>query len=567
MCSTRLAEREQSLDINKQEIRSEVPRSSSTNPDDQDSDDEGSVELECRENLDENIEAFDSSEDEDIESRVFPQQRFSPAITAGFSQRSLTPDVSKAKYSPIPFTRRARTPDVLSKAGPNNTTVRSKAPSREHESRKQTHRVVEPTFRRQLSDESLGADGDTFVRPTSAPSTKSSSPGLTISGNFKPKGSVFRPKSSRHQILPRGLVVSTNGGFSRVGSNGNMNPSTGHSLAQPRGISDSDQSPFTNQSSNVGSPVLPIRPNVQYDKSHSQSFSNTLHYQTQTKSPLSSPTRKSSLKPIAPLPTGVLSTSTGISNFLKTAKPTGTSRIIPLGPKPFGASAALQGMAQNAPISSSQDGWPALRPRVGTNSIEGSVATSSVVQVGTQGQTQIKPVQIVPSLPGQSISGTVFQSMPSQMFKPLISPPLGVTRSTFHFSSPVISTGVGKSSTLATQVNVAHSDSSRPLPSPHSGQEATIRLAESSNHLTTSLGSETAVQVVSGKTNTSMSTHNRAESQSDFNSTKLVKETGKATPETAAAAAASFGQGHDRTDMGAQQKTILKRFINDGMEE
>lgn len=558
MCSTRLAEREQSLDLNKQETQLEVPRSSSTNPEDQDSDDEGSVELECRENLDENEEAFDSSDDEDIESRVFPQQRYSPAITTGFNQRSLTPDVSKAKYSPIPFTRRARTPDVFSKAGSNSTTVRSKTPSREHDYRKQTHRVVEPTFRRQLSDDSVeGAECDTFVRPTTAPSTKSSSPGLTISGNFKPKGSVFRPKSSRHQIMPRVPGVSTNGGFSRVGSSGVVNFSTAHSSAPLRGISDADQSSVTNLSSNAGSPMLPIRPNVQFDKTHPQSFSNTLHYQAQTKSPLSSPTRKTALKPIAPQPSGVLSTSTGITNFMKTAKPSGTSRVI-LGSKPFGASAALQGMAQNLPISSSQDGWPVVLPRVGTNSNECSVATSSVVPVGTQGQTQIRPLQIVPSVQGQSISGNVFHSMAPQMFKPLMSPPLGVTRSTFHFSSPVISTGVGKSSTHGT--NVARSESSRPLSSPQPGQDAT-RLAQNPNPLPLP-GTETTVQAVSVNSNTSMSSHN-VDSLPDSHSTKLAKDIGKGALETAVVA----GQGHDRNETSAQQKTILKRFINDGMEE
>ncbi|XP_031564265.1 protein capicua homolog isoform X2 [Actinia tenebrosa] len=556
MCSTRLAEREQKLDINKQETRSEVPCSSSTNPDEhaQDSDDEGSVELECRENLDANEGAFDSSDDEDIESRVFPQQRFSPAVTAGFNQRSLTPDVSKAKYSPIPFTRRARTPDVLSKAGSNGTTVRSKTPSREHDSRKQTHRVVEPTFRRQLSgDSEKSADCDTFVRPTTAPSTKSSSPGLTISGNFKPKGSVFRPKSSRHQILARGPGVLSNGGFSKAGSSGVLNSSAVHSTAQPRGVPDNDQGSV----SNAGSSMLPIRPNVQSDKTHSQSFSNNLQHQATNKSPLSSPTRKTQLKPIAPLPGGVSSTSTAITNFLKTAKPKGTSRIIPLGTKPFGASAALQGMVQNLPINYSQDGWPVVLPRVGTNSSEGSVATSSVVPVGTQGQTQIRPLQIVPSVQGQSYSGTVFQSMAPQMFKPLMSPTLGVTRSTFHFSSPVISTGVEKSSTLDTQVNVSRSDSSRQLSSPNSGLDAT-GIAQNPNHLA-STGTETTVEGVGGNSSKSMSTH--VDAQPDVDSPKQIKETGTALLETGA------GQGHDRTETSSQQKTILKRFVNDGMEE
>ncbi|XP_032231114.2 protein capicua homolog isoform X2 [Nematostella vectensis] len=158
---------------------------------------EDDVELECRENMDENEES-ETSDNEDIPSKAFPQQKFTS--TPHFQRRSLTPDVGKNCYSPVPFTaRRAKTPDVysVSRMETWNRSVKHQGVDQGEDS--STHRVVEPSFRapkpaskRQQS--SIDTSSSTFARPMAAPSIKCSSPGLTISGSFKPKGSVFKPK-------------------------------------------------------------------------------------------------------------------------------------------------------------------------------------------------------------------------------------------------------------------------------------------------------------------------------------------------------------------------------------
>ena len=104
MCTNRLAERESRPDEgassskeltssqnNKEEIKS---GESST-----ESDDEVSLELECRENIDEEDVESVILEDEDLESKVFPQQRFSPLLTPKTltSKRSRTPDLGKVR--------------------------------------------------------------------------------------------------------------------------------------------------------------------------------------------------------------------------------------------------------------------------------------------------------------------------------------------------------------------------------------------------------------------------------------------------------------------------------------
>lgn len=429
MCSTRLNE-EQSDWSSQQTVKTS---------DQQDSDEEGSVELECRENMDENEEAFDSSDEEDIERRVFPQQRVSPC---GFARRSLTPDVGKIKYSPIPFTRRARTPEVSSSLG---TGLQAKTKS---SYQRQIHTLVEPTFRTPKVDDKT-AEMDTFARPLPAPSVKSSSPGLTISGSFTPKGSVFRPK--RH--LTKTADINQASTYSVIKP---VHPSFQH----PRVVAETLQQ-------------------------HMVDSLNTGHHDS---APLPNPpqtslTLKSHLKPIAPLP------------FIRGPK-AGT-------PKHYVASSALQGIAQQLP--SPKEVRPVMLPKVSCS--EGGVMMSSF------GSTSPSPV---------GVTGV-------QLFKPLLSPPLvspsslAVTTSTFHFSSPVISLGVGKSTSQASPVVSPRADSMKCVP-----------------------------HVVSpGRTIEGLVAQPWKKMESDH---PMLTES---------CSSKSDGEGEHGGD---KNETILKRFVNDGME-
>lgn len=221
MCTNRLAERESRPDEgassskeltssqnNKEEIKS---GESST-----ESDDEVSLELECRENIDEEDVESVILEDEDLESKVFPQQRFSPLLTPKTltSKRSRTPDLGKVRHSPIPFSsRRAITPDMCHLArtvqsGPNNfkaacTSINAKQPktiqvlpNAASQSKQNCKTVNKPS---QIFTDSKSSG--MFVKPSNMiPSCK---PGLTISGSFQPKGSVFKPSIPTQQ-LPKG---------------------------------------------------------------------------------------------------------------------------------------------------------------------------------------------------------------------------------------------------------------------------------------------------------------------------------------------------------------------------
>lgn len=309
MCSTRLAEREQV------EGQRNWPSSSTTTTKDigdQDSDEEGSVELECRENMDENEEAFDSSEDEEeIMRKAFPQQRVSPGIS-GFSRRSLTPDVGKIKYSPIPFTRRARTPEVSSSLAGSSTLAKTKQ-------QRQPHKVVEPTFRTpKVDDKEL----NTFTRPLPASSVKSSSPGLTISGTFTPKGSVFRPK--RH--------IAKSSGSGSSPHTKPVHPSLGQQLSRliPENIQQ-----HTTDTANI-------------------SHNDGMHTHPQL-SPQNSPT-KSPLKHIAPFPY---------------TRPPKAGLV-----KPYAASTALQGIAQHLPMGI--EGHPLVLPKGAASEGTAVIPTSFV---------------------------------------------------------------------------------------------------------------------------------------------------------------------------------------------
>ena len=132
MCTSRLAEREGSLEQVAKPSFGLIPTKSkeedNSDGSSTESDDEGSLELECRENMDEDDAESEAMEEEDIESKVFPQQRFSPLHISKSanvtSKRSLTPDVGKVRHSPVPFvSRRAVTPDIChhSRVGRSNT--------------------------------------------------------------------------------------------------------------------------------------------------------------------------------------------------------------------------------------------------------------------------------------------------------------------------------------------------------------------------------------------------------------------------------------------------------------
>ena len=187
MCSTRLAEREE---ITSREVAmahtstDSGPSRSFVPPRKEESkNDGGSVELECREKIDAiNEEGFESSDDEGLGNH-FPQQRFSPA-----PQRSLTPDFGTLRQSPVLLmARRSKTPDENQRKGrvgryvPNEMSCVLPKPTQGD-----AHN----------SGYKHGADSEavvsTFVKPK-LPTTKSSSPGLTISGHFQPTGNVFKP--------------------------------------------------------------------------------------------------------------------------------------------------------------------------------------------------------------------------------------------------------------------------------------------------------------------------------------------------------------------------------------
>lgn len=155
-------------------------------------DDIGSEELMCNENIDVNDKESDDSDDEELTNRVFPQQRFSPVhFTA---RRSQTPDIGKIRHSPIEFPiKRAVTPNMYEQMIKSSEVASSSKP---------TSKLVDFGFRAPKGlphsvksaekNESISSLSGHFVRPKE-PMGKSHSPGLTVSGHFQPTGSVFRP--------------------------------------------------------------------------------------------------------------------------------------------------------------------------------------------------------------------------------------------------------------------------------------------------------------------------------------------------------------------------------------
>lgn len=328
MCSTRLPEREQ------HEAPTNWPATKTTNKNPEDSDEEGSVELECRENMDENEEAFDSSDDEDMERKVFPQQRVSPS---GYARRSLTPDVCKMNYSPIPFTRRARTPEVSSSSGALTAQTKSRQ-------QRQTHKVVEPTFRTPRVDDKV-ANMATFTRPLPAPTAKSSSPGLTISGTFAPKGSVFRPK--RH--LSIGTV--------------SQHPKQVHT--------------------SFGQQHRVVSENIQQHTPDNTSHQDGSHPQSSISLPIHNSPTKSPLKVIAPLP------------YIRPSFKPGVS-------KSYAASSVLQGMAQHLP--SPKESCPIVLPKATTS----DVVMSSFTQAASVHPPMFRPLVSPPLVSPAAVTTTTF---------------------------------------------------------------------------------------------------------------------------------------------------------------
>lgn len=163
-------------------------------------DDIGSEELMCNENIDVNDKDSDDSDEEELTNRVFPQQKFSPVPFA--VRRSQTPDIGKVRYSPIAFpTKRAVTPNMYEQmiGKGHSHELSDVASSKAHST------VVDFGFREpkgvphsnRSNEKSEGATSlsGQFVRPK-LPTSKSHSPGLTVSGHFRPTGSVFRPRQS-----------------------------------------------------------------------------------------------------------------------------------------------------------------------------------------------------------------------------------------------------------------------------------------------------------------------------------------------------------------------------------
>lgn len=191
-------------------------------------DDIGSEELMCNENIDVNDKESDDSDEEELTNRVFPQQKFSPVPFA--ARRSQTPDIGKIRYSPIAFpAKRAVTPNIYEQMiGKGHSrrlsdTGLSKAGSK----------MVDFGFREPKGlphsnkSEGMASLNGQFVRPK-LPTTKSHSPGLTVSGYFQPTGSVFRPSQpSSSSTTSKFPQVSSGSGSKIVGS------STDSSFSQP----------------------------------------------------------------------------------------------------------------------------------------------------------------------------------------------------------------------------------------------------------------------------------------------------------------------------------------------
>ena len=223
MCTSRLAEREGSLEQVAKPSFGLIPTKSkeedNSDGSSTESDDEGSLELECRENMDEDDAESEAMEEEDIESKVFPQQRFSPLHISKSanvtSKRSLTPDVGKVRHSPVPFvSRRAVTPDIChhSRVGRSNTNKMKatctlttakqlraiqviSSSSSLCSSSKQSFKTTSRTAQHCTESNSSVM----FVKPATV--FANSKPGLTISGSFQPKGSVFKPSIPSQQLL------------------------------------------------------------------------------------------------------------------------------------------------------------------------------------------------------------------------------------------------------------------------------------------------------------------------------------------------------------------------------
>ncbi|XP_068733422.1 protein capicua homolog isoform X2 [Montipora capricornis] len=164
---------------------------------DSEDDDISSEELMCNENIDVNDKDSDDSDEEELTNRVFPQQKFSPVP---FTRRSRTPDIGKRRYSPVTFpAKRAVTPNIYEQmVGKGHSHELS-----DNALSKPRTSMMDLGFRepkgfphsnRSMSKCDSGASvGGQFVRPR-LPTSKSHSPGLTVSGCFQPTGSVFRPR-------------------------------------------------------------------------------------------------------------------------------------------------------------------------------------------------------------------------------------------------------------------------------------------------------------------------------------------------------------------------------------
>jgi len=155
-------------------------------------DDIGSEELMCNENIDVNDKESDDSDDEELTNRVFPQQRFSPVhFTA---RRSQTPDIGKIRYSPIELPiKRAVTPNMYEQMiRSSDISCSSKPPSKMVDLGFRAPKGLPHSIKSIDKNESSSSVSGHFVRPKQ-PIGKSHSPGLTVSGYFQPTGSVFRP--------------------------------------------------------------------------------------------------------------------------------------------------------------------------------------------------------------------------------------------------------------------------------------------------------------------------------------------------------------------------------------
>ena len=155
-------------------------------------DDIGSEELMCNENIDVNDKESDDSDDGELTNRVFPQQRFSPVHFT--TRRSQTPDIGKIRYSPIEFpVKRAVTPNMYEQMiKSSEISSSSKPPSKMVDFGFRAPKGLPHSVKSTDKNESSSSLSGHFVRPKQ-PMGKTHSPGLTVSGHFQPTGSVFRP--------------------------------------------------------------------------------------------------------------------------------------------------------------------------------------------------------------------------------------------------------------------------------------------------------------------------------------------------------------------------------------